>query len=119
MIDLNTAGKAAEVAEAVFEKKFEEINKKIADFSGTINNIIWGVAVASLLLFISLVVSVIIFMAEMRSSYFQTQDTVNNRINELIQSNQELKTELLREVDKTADKQDYLERNILNRMPTK
>ena len=113
MIDLQTANKAGEVAEAVFEKKTEDMRKKVDSFSGKIDNLVLGVIIGGAFLFVSLIVSVIIFMASMKSSYFQTQDTVNNKVNELVQNNSELEKDLRREIDKIQDKQEYIERTLI------
>lgn len=113
MIDLHTATKTGDVAEAVFEKKFEDIKKKVDGFSGKIDNLVLGVIIGGAFLFVTLIASVIIFMASMKSSYFQTQDTVNNKINELIQNNTELEKDLRREMDKIQDKQEYIERTLI------
>ncbi len=115
MIQLNVATQMGNVAEAVFQKKFEDVEKEVEGFSGKMNNLLIGVVIAGVILFISLIMAVVIFMAGMRSSYYQTQDAVNNKINELIQSNTELKTDLWRELDKTQEKQDFLEKTLLQR----
>jgi hypothetical protein len=115
MIELNAATQMGDVAEAVFQKKYGDVGKKVDSFDGKINNLLLGVIAGGAFLFISLIIAVIIFMAGMKSSYYQTQDTVNGKINELIQKNAELKIDLGRELDKTQEKQDFLERTFLQK----
>lgn len=113
MIELNLATQMGDVAEAVFQKKFDDIKKQVDGFSGKMNNLLIGVIIAGAFLFVSLIIAVVIFMASMKSSYYQTQDTVNNKINELIQNNAELKTDLQLQMDKVQGKQDYIERELI------
>jgi hypothetical protein len=107
--------KIGTVVDGLLKAKLEDVQNQVNGFSGKMNNITIGVVLGTAFLFISLIVGYVAFMAGMKQSYFQTQDSVNTKINELIENNASLKGELQRKQDSLEEKQNYIERLLLEK----
>lgn len=117
LIDPKNVQQITEVAESVFKTEFEkgvrDFREKLTKQEGLLNKIIWGGIIATSLVVLTLWLDSHYFRANYQQGFLDTQATINQQINDLRKENAELKTELLREVDKTQEKQDYLERLLL------
>jgi type II secretory pathway component PulL len=110
VIQLESGSKAAEIAEGVFKKLFDDEKEK---WDGKVSKIVYGVIIAVILLFIALFVSTWLFMGTYQQHYLNTQAAFNEKFNELIKENADLKIDLSGDVEQLKEKQDYVERILM------
>lgn len=112
MIELEVGAKTSEIAEGVFDKKFEDVREKM---DGKISKLIYGVIAATAFLFISLLVGVWLFMGSYQQHYLETQQTLTEKVETLQKESLEIESNLETSIYRIQDKQDYIERILLNR----
>ena len=112
IIQLEIVSNTAEVAEGIFKKLFKDVKGEI---DGRISRLIYGGIIATILLFIALIVSIVIFMGSYQQNYLDTQASFTQQINDLRKENSDLQIRLSNDIEGVKEKQNYLERLLLNK----
>lgn len=111
------------VSKGVFDTELKNVKDELEKQATRSDNITIGVVVASILILVVTVVTLVWdshkFMAEYNQHYLDTQNKFTEEVSDLRKENSDIKEMLLREMDKTTDRQDYLERTILEKATTK
>ncbi len=112
MIKLEVVSKTAEIAEGVFKKMFEDAKGAM---DGKVSQLIYGGIIATVLVLITLIISTWLFMNSYQQHYLDTQSAFYEQINALRKENNNLQLQLTNDVIGVKDKQDYLERLLLEK----
>lgn len=112
MISLSIGAQAAEIAEGVFRKMFEESRKHM---EGRVSQIIYGGIIATVLVLASLVASTWMFMNTYQQHYLDTQAHFNEEINDLRKDNYDLQMSLNNEINIIKGQQQNLENILLTK----
>jgi hypothetical protein len=112
MIQLESGSKTAEVAEGVFKKLFEDARKAM---DGKVSKMVYGGIIATVLVLIALVCSTWLFMSGYQQHYLDTQLSFNEQLNTLRKENMDLQFQLKNDIERTKNKQEYLERLLLDK----
>lgn len=110
MIQLETGSQAAKIAEGVFEKLFEDVQSKM---DGKVSKLVYGGIIATVLVLISLCFSTWLFMASYQADYLDAQNSFSEQINSLRTENVDLKSALESDMEDIGERQDYLEKLLL------
>lgn len=112
MIQLESGSQAAEVAEGVFAKLFEDYKGQM---DGKISSLIYGGIIATALVLVSLCFSTWLFMSSYQQNFLETQNKFNEQMNTLTKENAESQAEYKIEIERLKEKQSYLERLLLDK----
>jgi len=122
-IDLDTAAGSAEVAESVsrdlFNREFQKLRSDLKKQESRTFQIMIGALVASFLIVLTILVEGWIFMANYNQHYLEAEKSFMQETESLKKENSETKQMLLNQADKIADRQDSLERIILEKASSK
>lgn len=110
LISLDIATSSSEIAESVFDKKFESIKKEL---NGNVSKLVYGGIIAGFFLLISIAVSVFIFMASYHGNFLDTQAMFSQTMTNIQIENNSLHSDVEISVEKIKEKQEYIERLIL------
>lgn len=113
-IELGKAAETSSLIKGIFAELFEEKIESVTDeIKSSISKLIYGGVIATILLFISLVVGVWLFMASYQQHYLDTQAALTAKIEALQKENTDLKIELKADLQKLESQQDYIERFLI------
>ena len=122
-IKLDEATNFNAVAESTYrtilERELKEIKEKLKEQKSNIRNIMIGAVVVTILFVLGIIWNSHQFMADYNQHYLDTQNKFTEEMNDLRKENADIKETLLREMDKTTDRQDYLERFIMEKPTTR
>jgi hypothetical protein len=112
MISFEVAGNAAEVAEGVFKKMYEEREGKM---EGKISKFMYGAIAAGVFLFLTMIGSTLIFMGSYQTHYLDTQTSFDEKMSTMLKGNQDFRLEIKTDIERIKDKQDYTDRLLLEK----
>lgn len=101
MISLEVGVSSAAIAEGVFNRLFKENESRM---DGKVSKIIYGGIIATIFLFISLIISVWIFMGSYQQNYLDTQSSLGKEY-----------ADVRLELKSLQSQQDYMERFLLEK----
>jgi hypothetical protein len=104
------------IADGIFKGKFEEeVGKVKTEINGKLTTLTTVVILGTVLVLIALIASTWLFMNTYQQHYLDTQAAFNDKINDLVKENAEQKAAWEIERDKMKEKQDYLEKLLLEK----
>lgn len=110
MISVEVASNAAEIAEAVFTKLFADKEEKM---NVKVSKLIYGGIIATALLFISVLISVWLFMGSYQQHYLDTQASFMEKTEALETQVLKLESETKMDLQNLENQQDYTERFLI------
>jgi hypothetical protein len=110
MISVEVASNAAEIAEAVFTKMFADAEEKM---NIKVSKLIYGGIIATVLLFLSVIVSVWLFMGSYQQHYLDTQAAFTEKTSALETQVSRLESQTKMDMQNLENQQDYTERFLI------
>lgn|SRR3990167_1054487 len=120
LIGLEPGVTASEVAEAVFKRlsegEREDIKREVKkDIEDKITRLMYGGIIATVLVLLVIFVDYHFFKRDYNKVYLETQQQFSQEFRKMIEDNTKEKLERLREIDRLKERQDYLEKLMLER----
>lgn len=112
IVQIESAASTSDIAESVFKQLFaaEEIK-----MSQKVSQMIYGGAIATVLVLIAIFASTWLFMSSYQQNYLDTQAFYNQQFNDLKKGNADTLDKMKNDTDRIKDKQDYLEKLFLEK----